>query len=71
VLRGLSPVAQREGRRYLEQCIPGDRHAFRVYLEAFAALEQLPRTRETPPEVLGAACDHAARLLEAVRGRWR
>lgn len=70
-LEGLSPAAQWEGRRFLEQCIPGDCEVFREYLEALAAFHRLPRTRETPIDVLGDAHARCCNLLTLVKWRWR
>jgi hypothetical protein len=72
-LAGLSPVAQRHGRLFLEHCIPGtsERAALRAWAVAVAELEVLPRTRATSIEALGQAHTHAANLLAAMKWRRR
>jgi heme oxygenase len=69
-LKGLSVDAQWFGRQWLAHTIPGDRQAWRDYLEVLAAFNRLDRASTTPQQ-LGDAHAHLTKLLTAVRGRWR
>ena len=71
-LRGLSPLAQGLGRHALEcGVVPGDREAWRAYLEALARYDRWVAERPQDPEALTAAGAHLTKLLTAVRARWR
>ena len=70
-LDDLPPAAVLLGRTMLKLCVIDNREAFRRYLTAFAALEALPRTTDTPPEVLQWQCSVVSHLLADVGWRWR
>jgi hypothetical protein len=70
-LEGLSPLAQREGRHFLEHSIPGSRDAFCVYLEHLADCERRYPLRNAPMDEKIRDFEIGRTLLEAVKWRRR
>jgi hypothetical protein len=70
-LEGLTPLAQAEGGFYLEQLIPGDRDAFRAYVEHRAEWIRRYPLRDAPIHEKIRDNEEGTHLLEAVKGRWR
>jgi hypothetical protein len=70
-LEGLSALAQQEGRRFLEHGIPGNREAFRVYLEHLADGERRYPLRNAPMDEKIRQSERGIKLLDAARVRWR
>jgi hypothetical protein len=70
-LVGLSELAHAEGRRFLDDCIPGDRDAFQRYLEHRASWIRRYPLRDAPLHEKVVEQEEGTRLLEAVRWRWR
>ena len=71
-LRGLTSRAQWFGRHALESgVVPGDREAWRKYLEAYAAYDAWRLEGPHDPVAMEAAGVQLTKLLAAVRSRWR